>query len=436
MFTKCAITILVGLTLVISVAQVTSAQTGELRGHVVIMQADGQTVPASEATIDVYRTDISGKYNTKANKKGEFVFAGLPFVGTYTVVASHPTSQFNWKSGVKVGRGDDYEIQLSPGNGKRPTLDDIKALEKQSGGSSAPSGASGSESSEAKAKREELMRKNAELEAANKKIEESNVTIERSFKAGNQALTARKYDEAIKQYDEGLALDSNHPGVASLLTNKSVALRQRGVDRYNTAIKLQDQAAIKAGLDSAKQDWQDAVTAATRAVELLKAQATPAEPGQGQNQQTNKYYALLARAEAMRYFVPKVDSSQADTGIAAFQEYIAAETDPAKKLKAQMDAAQMLLDAGAGDKAFEQFKSVLAEKPDDPDANLGAGLALYSTNDKAKYQEAANYLQRFVDKAPDTHKDKEGIKAVLAELKNTENIVPEKTPTPARRRRP
>ena len=95
--------------------------------------------------------------------------------------------------------------------------------------------------------------------------------------------------------------------------------------------------------------------------------------------------------------------------------------------------ARAAIITGAGDKAFVEYQKILAEKPDDPDANLGAGLAHYSTGEKAKYQEAANYLQRFVDKAPDTHKDKEGVKAVLVELKNTENVVPERS-TPARRK--
>ena len=131
----------------------------------------------------------------------------------------------------------------------------------------------------------------------------------------------------------------------------------------------------------------------------------------------------------------KADGTQADAGIAAFQDYIAVETDPAKKSKAQLDLAQMLLDAGAGDKAYAEYQKILAASPDDPDANLGAGLALYSTGDKAKYQEAANYFQHFVDKAPDTHKFKSDAKAILAEMKNTDNVVPEKT-TPQRRRRP
>ena len=138
----------------------------------------------------------------------------------------------------------------------------------------------------------------------------------------------------------------------------------------------------------------------------------------------------------MRLFVTKADGTQADAGAAAFQDYIAVETDAAKKSRAQLDMAQMLLDAGAGDKAFAEFQKILAEKPDDPDANLGAGLALFSTGDKARFQEAANFLQHFVDKAPDTHKFKNDAKAVLAELKSTENVVPEKTNAPPRRKRP
>src|SRR5258708_40182896 len=100
--------------------------------------------------------------------------------------------------------------------------------------------------------------------------------------------------------------------------------------------------------------------------------------------------------------------------MAAFQDYIAVESDPVKKAKAQLDLAQMLLDAGAGDKAFAEYQKILATNPDDPDANLGAGLALYSTGDKAKYQQAANYFQHFVDKAPDTHKFKNDAKDILA----------------------
>src|SRR6185503_19888503 len=104
-----------------------------------------------------------------------------------------------------------------------------------------------------------------------------------------------------------------------------------------------------------------------------------------------------------------------------------------KKSKAQLDMAQMLLDAGAADKALSEFQAILSTSPDSPEANLGAGLAVYATGDKAKFQEAANYLQKFVEVAPDTNPMKVDAKAILTELKNTENVTPEKTKSTPRR---
>src|SRR5215213_7871139 len=235
--------------LVASASITTFAQVGELRGVVLMQQADGQKVPLAEAQIDVFRMDITGKYNTKTNKKGEFVFAGLPFVGTYTVAASHPTATPGFLNGVKVGRDTTYEVVVTPGDGKRLTIDDIKAA-----GGGTPSAASGgnkgggSESASDKAKREELLKKNAEIEAGNKKITETNEVIGRTFKAGNEALNAaglaskggnseeaiQQYTAAIAQYDQGLAADPEQPAI---LTNKAVALKARGVERFNAGVR-------------------------------------------------------------------------------------------------------------------------------------------------------------------------------------------------------
>lgn len=415
------------------------AQVGELRGSVFMQQADGQKVPLADARIDVYRTDIKGKYDTKTNKKGEFVFAGLPFTGTYTVVASHGTARANFVPGVKVGRGVPVEITVTPGDGKVPTFEE---LEKMGGTATAPPAASGGGTSAAdKAKAEELRKKNEEIEAANKKITESNEIIGRTFKAGNEALNAgnlaskaknseeaiQKYGEAVTQYDQGLAADPEQPAI---LTNKAVALKARGVERFNSAItsKTLDDAARTAALETAKGDFKAAAEASTKAVALLKGQTTPTDPAELDRYNKNKYAALITNAESMRLFVSKVDGTQADAGLTAFKDYIAVETDPAKKSRAQLDAAQMLLDAGASDKALAEFQALLTAQPDNPDANIGAGLALYATGEKEKFQEAANYLQHFVNVAPDGHPLKDDAKAILAELKSTEKVVPEKTP--------
>jgi len=427
------------------------AQVGELRGHVWMQQADGQKVPLAEAQIDVYRTDISAKYNTKTSKKGEFVFAGLPFIGTYIVAASHPTAKPNWVPGVKAGRDVPCEITVTPGDGKRLTLDEIKAASGgaanpaagNSGGGEKPSG----ESAADKAKREEMMKKNAEIEAKNKKITESNEVVSRTFKAGNEALQAASvaakannseqaitsYTAAVAQYDEGLAADADQPAI---LTNKAVALKARGVERFNAAVKAKglDDAAKAAALQTAKDDFKAAAEASSKAVTLIKAMPVPTEAAELQRYNGNKYAAMLTNAESMRLYVSKADQSQADAGIAAFEDYIAVETDPAKKSKAQVDKAQMLLDSGQADKALTEFKAILATTPDNPEANLGAGLAVYASGDKAKFQEAANYLQHFVEVAPDTNPMKDDAKAILTELKNSENVTPEKGTKPTRKK--
>ena len=351
------------LAVVFSAAVVTSAQVGELHGHVFMTQADGTKVPLAVAVIDVYRTDVSSKYNTKTDKKGEWVFAGIPYIGTYTVAASHPTAQPSWQPGVKAGRDIDVVINLTPGDCRRLTLEDIKAL----GGGVA---SSGTESAADRAKREEAMKKNAEIEASNKRAEASNAIIERTFKAGNEALRAKNFDLAIAQYDEGLTADPDHPGAPALLANKTMALSARAVERHNAGIRATDDAAKQAGLDGAKKDWTAAAEASSKAVTMLKAMPAPTDAAGATSAQRNMYFALLARADAMRLYVPKVDPTKADEGVAAFQEYIAVETDPVKKAKAQNDLAQMLFDSNAFDKALVHYQKILETNPDDLNALL------------------------------------------------------------------
>jgi tetratricopeptide (TPR) repeat protein len=368
------------------------------------------------------------------------------------VAASHPTASPNFMPGVKAGRGVPVELEVTPGDGKRLTFDEIKKAggatpaPANTGGSGGGGGNTGGGESEAdKAKREELLKKNKEIEEGNKKIEAANATIARTFKAGNEALQAAtaagknsevaipKFDEAVTLFDEGLAADSEQP---ALLTNKAVALKGRGVQKYNAAVtsKAADDAAKTALIEGAKADFKGAAEASTKAVTLLKAQTVPTDPAELQRYNGNKYAALVTQAESMRLFVSKVDGTQAANGVTAFKDYIAAETDPVKKMKAQLDMAQMLMDSGAPDKALAEYEAILAADPNNADANFGAGMALYAQQDKAKYQDAANYLQRFVDKAPAGHQFKDEAKLILDDMKANQNVTPDKKAAPPKRR--
>jgi hypothetical protein len=261
--------LLIATAILIGTAAAASAQVGQLRGHVYIQQADGTKVPAAGAQVDVYRTDLPGKYPTKTNKNGEFVFAGLPYVGTYTIAASAPNAAPAMRSGAKAGRDFDYELILTPGDGRRYTEEEVKS------GAVAESGTPTAAASEAeKARQAEL----AKVTEENKKIENANQVIGDSFKAGNTALMAKNYDEAIKQYDTGIAADPEHPGIPSLLTNKSAALRIRGVDRFNAAAQSKDEAARNSGMEAAKADFKAAAEAANKAVDLLKKTPVSTDP--------------------------------------------------------------------------------------------------------------------------------------------------------------
>jgi tetratricopeptide (TPR) repeat protein len=436
MFRRYFFPVLASLAFVLATSLAVSAQNGQLRGLVTLKQADGTVVPAADAVVDVFRTDLTGDFVLKTNKKGEFIHAGLPYTGDYIISVSMPGAQPDYIRGVKAGRDVEYKIELSLGDGKRLTRADIK---EGTGKGPASNAGPAKISAEDKAKRDEILKKNAEITESNKKAEASNATIDRTFKAGNEALKAKNYDAAIAQYDEGLAADPEHPGAPALLTNKTMALNARAVEKHNAAVKMADEAAKNAGMEAARKDWREANAASTKAVAMLKAMPAPADPAMVEAAKRNLYFALLMRAEAARLFVTKVDPTQADQGVVYYQEYIAAEPDPVKKAKAEHDLAQMLFDANAFDKALSAYQKILEANPDDLDALLHSGQASFNigaiNSDKAKYQEAANFLAHFVEKAPDDNPYKADAKAILDNLKDQANVKPEKLAPPVRRTR-
>ena len=101
----------------------------------------------------------------------------------------------------------------------------------------------------------------------------------------------------------------------------------RGVDHYNESIKTKDPAARTSGLELAKADFKKAAEVATTAVDLAKKEPAAADAAGQSAQNGRKLAAMLSRAESMRLYVSKADQSQADAGVAAYQEYLAAETD-------------------------------------------------------------------------------------------------------------
>ncbi len=412
--------------LIATLASTLAAQVAPATGTVKLKQADGTEVPVSGAQIDIYRTDIKQEYHTRTDRNGRYLQPGLPFIGTYTVIVSAPGAKPAYASKLRYKQIQQQDFLLTPGDGSTLTLDQVKAADL-----TAPTPTTAqperTESAEVRAKREEMERKIAEVQKQNEEITKANEFVSNSFRSGNEALNAGRLDEAITQFRAGLDARPDEP---ALLTNLSEALRRRGVNRFNEGIKQTNNDAKERLIESGKKDWTDAADLAFKAVRIIK--ASPAEPERQAIYDQNKLAAVTTRALAMKLVASKVDQTQAEAAWDAYQDYIALEADPLKKTKLKGDAMQTLFDAGNVDLSVRYAKAMLKEDPDNLDAHRVLGLSLFASNDEANFQEAANHLQRYVEKAPDTDPLKASVKDALDFLKSAKNI----TPQPATATRP
>src|SRR5579871_3706294 len=83
-------------------AQITTVE-GNVKG------ADGK--PIEKAPIKIVRTDIKGNYETKTDKKGHYIYMGLP-MGTYTISVIVDGKEADRDQGVRTTPGDAKPIDF------------------------------------------------------------------------------------------------------------------------------------------------------------------------------------------------------------------------------------------------------------------------------------------------------------------------------------
>ena len=388
-----------------------SAQVVPASGKVSLKQADGKQVPVQGALVEIYRTDIAGKYQTKTDKNGRYIYAGIPFGGTYTIIVSAPGARPAFLSGLRLSQQGENDFVLEPGDGSRLTLEQVRAA-----GAATPRGA-GAPSAEERKAREEYEKQRAAYEAAKAKAEADVSKLNEILKSGNAASDAKKYDEAISFYDQGIQAA---PDEAVFYINKSVALRNRGVNKYNEAGKAKD----AVGRGAAKADFKAAVEAADKAITLQRAAASQnaaaskgnaqAQSGGAQNNAELSY--LQARAENYRIALQTSTPGVAEGAATAIQEYINVEPDAAKKAKAQVSLADALFQSNQVDQAIATYRQILSTNPNNIDAMYGLAVALAADPSGAKVAEARDAFRQFVAKAPDTDQRKQEAATIVASL--------------------
>jgi len=380
-----------GMALLVLATVTASAQVGRIEGTVV---KAGSGEPILGAEVRIERTDIKGSYPVKTDKKGVFLHAGVPYVGTYTLIVSAPECAPYFLTGVRP-TGDPIKIELQSGDGRKLTLDDVKRMQ-----SAAPAGPQKQMSAEEiKAQQAEYEKKKAEIEKQKADFE----GMKKFFEQGQQLASAKDYPGAINAYTEAAKLD---PEQQAIWGNLALAHYNRGVTYINESLKDPSKR------DSAKQDFNDSIVAIDKAIALNEAALN--DPAKGAAAKKSKSQYLKIKGDAESLLAKRLGVMDAAPKAVKSYKDAAALTDSADEKKSfELKAAETLFEAGMAEEAVTAYQGILANDAGNTEALYKLGLAYASV---AKFQESADTLQKFIDNAPESDPRLAEVKAVIKDL--------------------
>jgi tetratricopeptide (TPR) repeat protein len=372
------------------------AQVGRMEGEV---KKRGTNEPIPNAEVQIHRNDIKWSANLKTDKKGKFIHAGIQYGGTYVIIVGADGFAPAFYNGLKPDQPVPA-IELDPGDGKRLTFDEVKAAMGKGPGGAAPAGAGGGAKPAAaagpsKKEIEEYNKKVEEIKKKNENIEATNKAMNTALEAGKTAFNAKDYNTAIGEFDKGIALDAEQNVFWYF---KGLSLYNRGVTKLNDSMKPENKEQMQTIKDAAKADFTDAITNATKATALLDAQSA-ADPAKAAANKANKLAYIKVKADAGALLAERFfDQAVAEAANKDFAAMVELMDDPEQKKKTLFRGAEALRISGANAAAQTVYKSILEMDPNYAEAYYGMGLSFFG--DEKTFQDGANYLQFFIDKAP------------------------------------
>jgi tetratricopeptide (TPR) repeat protein len=273
----------------------------------------------------IERQDMKGTYKgAKTDKKGHYIYNGLPFPGTYNISVFVDDQKRDQTSGVRTQLGDPVNVSF-----------DLKAAEQQQkstqaavapGATPTPEQERGM-SKEQKAALEKQQKENEATMAKNKALNDS-------FNAGKEALAAKNYDAAIENFQKGVEMDPNQNVIWANLADAYVgqAGAKTGADQ-------------QASLDKAMEAYQKAIA--------LKPENAAYH---------NNYALTLAKAK-------KFDDAQTELNKAA-------QLDPPQAGRYYYNLGAVFVNNGQAAAAEVAFKKSIETNPDYADAQFQYATAL------------------------------------------------------------
>jgi tetratricopeptide (TPR) repeat protein len=302
-----------------SLAQITAVE-GVVKG------TDGK--PVQGAKINIVRTDIKGNYNTKTDKKGHYIYMGLP-IGKYDIAVEVDGKMVDQQRGVPTHPGDPIPINFDLKADTQQNTSKQAEMQKAVETGQMSDDLKRQLSPEQKAALEKTMKEQAEKMKGRKELNDA-------FNAGMDAAKNNDWPKAVESFTKASTLDPTQVAVWSQLADAEVRL-----------------AGTKTGpeFDST---MADGLKAFQKAIELK-----PDDPA------THNNYALaLAKAK-------KFPEAQAELQKAA-------ELDPANGGKYYYNLGALEVNSGQNDAAAEAFKKAFELTPTYADAYYQYGVMLVS----------------------------------------------------------
>lgn len=274
----------------------------------VVMGTDGK--PIQGAVINIVRTDIKGNYHVKTDKKGHYIYNGLP-MGTYNLSCEVSGKEMDKISNVKTRPGDPQPIDFDLRKSAAATSQQQQAMQQAMQAGQLSKDQERSMTPEQKKQFEEAMKKR---EADMKK----NAALNEAYNAGKAAMDAKQYDQAVDSFNKAADLadtDNNKLAVYSNLADAYVKLAatKTGADFDATMQKCLDTYAKAVALKPDDAGMHNNYgLALAKAKKFTEAQAELEKAAQLDPTGAGKYYYNLGATE--------INAGQTDPAGAAFQK--------------------------------------------------------------------------------------------------------------------
>jgi tetratricopeptide (TPR) repeat protein len=269
------------------------AQTTTLEGDV--KDENGQ--PLKGALIVLNRTDIKGHYQVKTDKKGHWLYTGLPF-GQYDIELQIDGKTLDKVNGVHSSYSDSKPIDFN----LKAVKESQAAAQQANQSGELTEQQSKSMTKEQKEALEAQLKKNSEISKKNKALNDAYNGAQDSIKMAaadtDPAKKVADYQSAIDNLNKAAAMDANQVAIWNTLGDayRGLGRAQTGDDRnksydmaidaYKKSLAIKEEAGVYneiGNLYGAEKKFPEATEALTKAAQLDPALAAKAYFNMGAN---------------------------------------------------------------------------------------------------------------------------------------------------------